>query len=365
MPDLSLTSAFQFELPEELIAKHPVEPRDSSRLLLLDRRTGRMAHHTFRALPGLLGNGDLLVVNESKVLPARLFGYRALTGGRWEGLYLDSLPGGEWSIICQTRGTLHPGEEIVVQPCHGGDLPRPTDASLTLSLLDRDANGVWRTRVDSQRTAAELLEEFGTMPLPPYIGRKVANDADRVRYQTVYAREGGSVAAPTAGLHFTAELLASCAAKGIERASVTLHVGLGTFRPVESERLDQHVMHREWCAVPAETADAISRCKQSGGRVIAVGTTTMRTLESSAIQNQGRIEAWQGETDLFIRPGFDFRVADVLLTNFHLPGSTLLVLVAAFAGYEQTLAAYAEAIRECYRFYSYGDAMLIGDFSAA
>jgi S-adenosylmethionine:tRNA ribosyltransferase-isomerase len=363
MPDLSLTSAFQFELPDELIAKHPAEPRDSSRLLRLDRRTGKTAHHTFRDLPRLLNAGDLLIVNESKVLPARLFGRRARTGGRWEGLYLDSLPGGEWRIICQTRGTLQPGEEIIVEACHGAGSSMQADA-LTLTLLDRDPNAVWRVRVDSPRPAVLLLEEFGTMPLPPYMGRRIAEESDRDRYQTVYARDAGSVAAPTAGLHFTPELLEACAAMGIERAAVTLHVGLGTFRPVEAERLDEHRMHREWCSIPAETAGAIERCRSRGGRIVAVGTTTMRTLESCALHHQGRVVEWQGETDLFIRPAFEFRVADALLTNFHLPGSTLLVLVAAFAGYESALAAYHEAIHKGYRFYSYGDAMLIGDFEA-
>ncbi len=362
MPDLSLTSAYQFELPDELIARQPLAVRDSSRLLLLNRRMGHVRHQLFHDLPNLLRAGDLLVLNESKVLPARLLGYRAQTQGRWEGLYLDSTTEGAWRIICQTRGKLKPGEEIVVQPSHPQGESQASPSTLRLKLHDRDEKGVWRVSVDSRLSVTELLDEFGTMPLPPYIGRKVADDTDRLRYQTVYAHQVGSVAAPTAGLHFTPELLQACVDRDIELSRVTLHVGLGTFRPIEAERLEQHQMHKEWCSVPEETAAAIAACRERGGRVVAVGTTTMRTLESAALHCDGKVAAWNGETDLFIRPGFEFRAVDALLTNFHLPASTLLVLVATFAGRDATLAAYREAIEQRYRFYSYGDAMLIGDF---
>lgn len=361
MPDLSLTSAYQFTLPEELIAKQPLAARDSSRLLVLDRRSGMRQHRMFRELPELLRPGDLLVLNESKVVPARLLGFRARTQGRWEGLYLGLSADGHWRIIGQTRGKLQPGEDVFVRRSQSGGDPTNSTSMLRLTLLEREDHGVWRATVDSNRSVSDLLEEFGTMPLPPYIGRKVADEADRVRYQTVYAREAGSVAAPTAGLHFTTELLQACQNRGVEVAWVTLHVGMGTFRPVETARLDEHTMHKEWCSLPEATAAAIDRCRQRGGRVVAVGTTTVRTLESAALCRDGRLAAWEGETALFIRPGFEFRVIDAMLTNFHLPGSTLLVLVAAFAGYDSTLNAYQDAINSRYRFYSYGDAMLIGD----
>lgn len=355
VPPLDDVSLFDYELPDELIAKVPLDERDASRLLVVDRDDGRLSHRRVRDLPSLLRAGDCLVLNDTRVLPARLIGEREATGGKWEGLYLGQSDGGHWRLIGQTRGYLRPGESIRLTP-----LGRPVigqSAELRLTLNDREAGGVWLMQPDSDNDVVPLLEQFGTMPLPPYMGRKVASTDDWERYQTTFADRPGSVAAPTAGLHLTASLLEEVRAKKIDIARVTLHVGLGTFRPIAVNKLSEHQMHSEWCEINLDSVEMIRQCKLRGGRVIAVGTTSVRTLESASVS--GTLQPWRGSTNLFIRPPYSFRTVDGLLTNFHLPRSTLLVLVSAFAGREAILHAYEEAIRERYRFFSYGDAMLL------
>jgi len=344
-----LTSEYDFDLPDELIAQHPVEPRDASRLMVVDRAAGTIEHRAFADLPEILGPLDVLVRNDSRVIPARLIGRRLATGGRWEGLFLDDRGDGTWEILAQTRGRPAIGEVVAV----GGE------PGLPLALEGRGAGGSWivRPRPDAPATTLELLARFGLTPLPPYIRRGRAGEGDLERYQTVYARRPGSVAAPTAGLHFTDDVFARLAARGVATADVTLHVGVGTFRPIEAETIEAHRMHAEWAEVSVETAARLNDAKARGGRVAAVGTTSTRTLETAAAS--GRVEAYRGRTDLFIRPGHAFRAVDALVTNFHLPRSSLLVLVSALAGPELIRAAYAEAVGRRYRFFSYGDAMLI------
>jgi S-adenosylmethionine:tRNA ribosyltransferase-isomerase len=350
-------SDYDFDLPHELIAQHPVEPRDRSRLMVVDRRRGCWEHRVFAELPELLSPGDLLVRNDTRVVPARLVGRRAATGGRWEGLFLRERPGGTWEILAKTRGRPIPGEHVDV------------GQGLRLVLEARGESGCWivRPQVDCRARAepgAEattmtlaLLERHGQTPLPPYIRRGQADPGDRLAYQTVYARRPGSAAAPTAGLHFTAAVLDRLAARGIACVDLTLHVGLGTFRPIETDRLEDHRMHAEWAELtPAAVAELEAHRRQEG-RIVAVGTTSARTLETAAAS--GSLQPFAGETRLFIRPGHVFRGLDALVTNFHLPRSSLLVLVSAFAGIDLIRAAYAEATRCRYRFFSYGDAMLI------
>jgi len=357
-------STWQFELPPELIASRPAVRRDDSRLLVVDREQGSIQHLHIRDLPSLLDPGDLLVFNNTQVLPARLFGFRTATNGRWEGLFVEQTAPGEWIVLCDTRGRLQAGETITVVRAYDEQMEacesdrRPSNAPLLLRLKQKLDDGSWRAEVLDSRTPLEILTEYGSLPLPPYLGRKLADADDQIRYQTAYASQPGSVAAPTAGLHFSPELLQKCRDRGLNSAEVTLHVGIGTFRPVTTERLSEHRMHDEWCRLPSDAADAIAETKSTGHRVVAVGTTTVRTLES-AFAACGQLKSWDGRTQLFIRLGFQFQVTDRLLTNFHLPGSTLLVLVAALAGYELTMEAYRKAIEERYRFYSYGDAMLI------
>ncbi len=354
MPDLNTLDAYDYELPEELIAQQPVSPRDHSRLMIYQRNQGALRHRQFRDLPEFLRPGDCLVLNQTRVVPARLYGLRDKTGGKWEGLFLRLLDGNHWDVIGQTRGKLLPGETVTIQQ-NGAATP------LKLILHEKDSEGRWRAEPvlagGAESSPWDLLESFGALPLPPYIQQGQAGEADRQRYQTVYARTPGAVAAPTAGLHFTPELLQRCQELGVQLAEVTLHVGLGTFRPVSVSQLDQHVMHAEWCEVNAETVEQLRQCQQNGGRIIAVGTTTVRTLETAA--QSGELEPWQGESRLFIRPGYEFRVIDGLITNYHLPKSTLLILLTALMGYEPLQQAYQTAIQERYRFYSYGDAMLI------
>ena len=369
--DLELLSSWQFELPAELIASRPAETRDGARLLVVDRQTASITHARIRDLPELLRPNDLLVFNNTKVLPARLFGFRTSTGGRWEGLYVEEVSPGHWHILSDTRGRLQPGETITVHPAYGdgsgndlnrgaGDSQEPEN--LVLTLIEKREDGGWIATPNSSTPSLELLERFGSLPLPPYMGRKLADQDDQQRYQTQFASEPGAVAAPTAGLHFTESLLEECRAKGIQKAELTLHVGIGTFRPVVAERLADHKMHEEWCRLPPDTCEMVLQTQQRPGRVIAVGTTSVRTLESAAQATIGSgnvLQSWQGRTNLFIQPGYKFQAVDCLLTNFHLPGSTLLVLVAAMAGYDLIMEAYRQAISERYRFYSYGDAMLI------
>jgi len=366
-PDFDDLSTWQFELPSELIASRPAPNRDGARLLVVDRKTQQITHSTIRELPQWLQASDLLVFNNTRVLPARLFGVRTRTGGRWEGLYLETTVTGHWHLLCETRGRLVAGETVDLLPA--GDMQfgvnyaqRSTticDSSLRLKIIERTAQGSWLMEPESPASPLEVLERFGTLPLPPYMGRRVADDEDQIRYQTAFASEPGAVAAPTAGLHFTPELLQTCAERGVQSAELTLHVGIGTFRPIAVRRLSEHRMHEEWCRLPQLTCDRIHDAKSKHGRIVAVGTTSIRTLESSAGIHGLPLKAWEGRTDLFIRPGYSFQVVDGLLTNFHLPGSTLIVLVAAFAGYDLIMEAYRQAIRERYRFYSYGDAMLI------
>ncbi|WP_435021045.1 tRNA preQ1(34) S-adenosylmethionine ribosyltransferase-isomerase QueA [Tundrisphaera sp. TA3] len=341
------TSAFDFDLPDALIAQHAVEPRDRSRLMVVRRDSGTIAHHTFADLPDLLAPGDVLVRNNTRVVPARIVGHRVSTGGRWEGLFLRDRPDGSWEILAKTRGRPAPGETVVVG--HG----------LPLTLEARLGEGRWAARPGrgAEGPSRTLLEAHGTVPLPPYIRKGIESEGDRARYQTVYAAVPGSVAAPTAGLHFTDDVFRRLDARGIERLDLTLHVGIGTFRPIEAERIEDHALHAEAAELSPDTAEALNRKRADGGRVVAVGTTSARVLETSAAS--GRFEPFAGDTALYLRPGHAFRGVDALVTNFHLPRSSLLVLVSALAGVDLIREAYAEAVRLEYRFYSYGDAMLI------
>jgi S-adenosylmethionine:tRNA ribosyltransferase-isomerase len=343
-----LVAEFDFELPPDRIATRAAEPRDSARLLAHDRAANRQTHAHVRDLPAFLRAGDLLVLNDTRVQPWRLRGRRA-TGGAVECL-LVQLDGDFGEAFVKPSKKLQPG---VVLPMEGG--------AIQLELLESLGGGRWRVRLRPQEgTVAQALERCGRAPLPPYIDRDGTEDvaADRARYQTVFARAPGAIAAPTAGLHFTPELLATLQARGVELAWVTLHVGEGTFAPLRTTVVEQHRMHAERYELPATTAAAVAAAKARGGRVVAVGTTSCRTLETCA-RDDGTVAAGNGASDLFLYPGRRFRVVDALLTNFHLPQSTLLMLVAAFAGREPILAVYRDAIERGYRFYSFGDAMLI------
>jgi S-adenosylmethionine:tRNA ribosyltransferase-isomerase len=353
------TDDYDYHLPPELIAARPLPARDAARLLVVDRADGSLRHANVRDLPDLLRPHDALVVNETRVLPARLLGTRAATGGRWEGLFLGTGPDGNWRLLSKTRGRIRPGERVRLDRLGPTAPDAPHEPPLELTLLARETDdGVWSAAPDRNEPPEILLERFGTLPLPPYVKRATADAEDRERYQTTFARRPGAVAAPTAGLHFTPELLERCRARGVSVAPVVLHVGLGTFRPIAVERLADHAMHTEWCELSESTAESLRAARAAGGRIAAVGTTSVRTLESARAAT-GDLVGWSGETNLFLRPPHAFRAVDVLLTNFHLPRSTLLVLVSAFAGCDLIRAAYAEAIAARYRFYSYGDAMLI------
>jgi S-adenosylmethionine:tRNA ribosyltransferase-isomerase len=338
---------FHFDLPPELIAQDPPACRTASRLLALDGPSGRLRDFAFPALAGLLEPGDLLVRNNTRVLPARVHGQKEGTGGAVEILVERLLGGGRFTAQARASKGMRPAQRVA--------LPGGAVATVTARVADL-------VEFELDRPALEYFEAHGDMPLPPYIDRPAAS-ADRERYQTVWARETGAVAAPTAGLHFDATLLAAIAARGVAVADVTLHVGAGTFQPVRVEDLDAHRMHAEWISVPPATVAAIGATRARGGRVVAVGTTVVRSLESAAAS--GELVAFEGETRIFIRPGFRFRVADALVTNFHLPESTLLMLVCAFAGREAVLAAYAHAVAARYRFFSYGDAMFVTPAAAA
>ncbi len=351
MSDFDLVSTYDYRLPPELIADVPLERRDASRMMTVDRTTGDIAHRSVTDLPALLRPDDVLVLNETRVIPAALRGVRTATGGKWEGLFLGATGTGDWRIIGQTRGRLQAGETLTISG------PDAADDSLELRLVEKLDDGEWLVAPDSADDPLVLLDRFGGVPLPPYIERRRPKPEDRDRYQTVFARSPGAIAAPTAGLHFSEDLLNSCRKQGAAIARLTLHVGLGTFRPVKTVRTSEHAMHSEWCELPKAAAEAIQACKATGGRVIAVGTTCVRTLETVAAS--GPVREWSGETDIFIRPPYEFRVVDGLLTNFHLPRSTLLMLVCAFAGRDLVMQAYKSAIGERYRFYSYGDCMLM------
>lgn len=337
------THDFWYDLPEELIAQTPLERRDSSRLLVLDRRTGALEHRHFYDIIDYLNPGDCLVMNDSRVLPARLLGQRP-TGGAVEVLLLRDLGGGAWECLVKPGRKMQQGQAVSFG-----------DGALTATVTQVQEDGNRVVQFHYQGIFLEILERLGKMPLPPYIQEELQ---DQERYQTVYSKVNGSAAAPTAGLHFTQELLERVTAMGVKIGYVTLHVGLGTFRPVKEDEIEGHEMHSEYCIIPQETADLINETRKNGGRVICVGTTSCRTIESWAAED-GTMTASAGWTDIFIYPGYRFKVMDALITNFHLPESTLIMLVSALAGREHILAAYREAVREKYRFFSFGDAMFI------
>jgi S-adenosylmethionine:tRNA ribosyltransferase-isomerase len=341
-----LVKDFFFHLPQDLIARHPMAQRDGSRLMLLDRASGAVREDIFSNLPGYLRSGDLLVMNDTRVIPARLFG-RKESGGRVELFLLRRVTGDEdrWECLLKSSKRFREGLCIIFE------------SGMTAVVLSRSAAENWLVKFSGSEPFDVWLEREGHIPLPPYLQREDHAD-DRERYQTVVAREPGAVAAPTAGLHFTHELLSRLASHGVETAFVTLHTGLGTFQPVRTLTVEEHRIHTERYDIPPVTADKISRTKAAGGRVIAVGTTSARTLEYSAQQN-GTVVPGSGNADIYIYPGYHFHVVDTLITNFHLPESTLLMLVSAFAGRENVLDAYREAVSRGFRFYSYGDAMLI------
>lgn len=347
---MSELDQYDYQLPRELIAQDPLPERSDARLLVVRREEQSLEHRFVRDLPAFLVSGDGLVLNDTRVIPARLVGYRTQTHGRWEGLYLGAGEHGVWKILAKTRGKIRPGETVTLQDRQQRDVCR-------LMLLDQMGQGIWAARPDPFEETLALLERAGRVPLPPYIRDGEMADADHQTYQTVYAEKPGAVAAPTAGLHFTHPLMGQLEAGGIEFCRVTLHVGLGTFRPISAATLDEHPMHAEWACLDSPTVTRLNGIRAAGGRIVAVGTTVVRTLETAA--TTGQLQPWQGETDLFIRPPYRFRAVDALLTNFHLPKSTLLILVRTFGGDELIRQAYDEAIRQGYRFYSYGDAMLI------
>ena len=337
-------SDFYFDLPQELIAQDPLEDRSASRLLVLNRKTGAVEHHTFREITNYVRSGDCLVLNNTKVIPARLMGVKEDTGAAIEVLLLKRRDNDVWETLVKPGKKARPGAKIVFG-----------DGCLRAEVLDVEEEGNRLIRFDYEGIFEEVLDRLGEMPLPPYITHKLQ---DKNRYQTVYAKYEGSAAAPTAGLHFTEELLAQIEEMGVNIAYVTLHVGLGTFRPVKADNILEHHMHSEHYEVTPETAELINRTKESGGRVICVGTTSCRTVESAADEN-GRVQPGCGDTEIFIYPGYRFKVLDCLITNFHVPESTLVMLVSALAGRENVLAAYREAVEARYRFFSFGDAMLV------
>ena len=337
------TSDFYYELPPELIAQDPLEDRSSSRLMVLDKETGEVSHHVFKEIGSFLEPGDCLVLNNTKVIPARLMGVREETGGAIEVLLLKRRENDIWETLVKPGKKARPGTKLVFGDglLHAEVLEVVEEGN---RLIQFHYEGIWE----------EVLDRLGEMPLPPYITHKLQ---DKNRYQTVYAKHTGSAAAPTAGLHFTPELLEQIEEKGVEIARVTLHVGLGTFRPVKVDNILEHHMHSEFYQIEEEAAEKINRAKENGHRVICVGTTSCRTIESAA--ENGKLKATSGWTDIFIYPGYEFKILDCLITNFHLPESTLIMLVSALAGREHVLDAYREAVEEKYRFFSFGDAMFI------
>ena len=338
------TSDFYYDLPEELIAQTPIAQRDTSRLMTLSKTDGSVEHHHFYELVDYLKEGDCMILNNSRVLPARLLGQRLPGGGACEVLLLIDRGEKTWECLVRPGRKMRKGAKLSFG-----------EGALTAEVVGEMENGNRLVRFDYEGIFLEVLERLGKMPLPPYIKEELQ---DRERYQTVYSKVVGSAAAPTAGLHFTPELLEKIQAKGVNIGYVTLHVGLGTFRPVKEDTIEGHEMHSEFCTIPQETADLINRTKANGGRVVCVGTTSCRTVESWAAED-GHMEAKAGWTNIFIYPGYRFKVLDALVTNFHLPESTLIMLVSALAGREATLSAYEEAVKERYRFFSFGDAMFI------
>lgn len=338
------TSDFFYDLPEELIAQDPLEDRTASRLLVLNKKTGELEHKIFSDVIDYLNEGDCLIINNTRVIPARLIGEKEGTGGKVEILLLKRLADDVWETLVKPGKKLRPGALVTFG-----------DGRLKAEILEIADEGNRLVKFYYEGIFEEILDSLGEMPLPPYITHKLE---DKEMYQTVYAKFNGSAAAPTAGLHFTTELLDKIEKKGIKIAGITLHVGLGTFRPVKVDDVNNHHMHTEWYEVNAEAADIINETKKNGGRVICVGTTSCRTVESVADEN-GHLSPKTGETDIFIYPGYEFKIMDGLITNFHLPESTLVMLVSAFAGKDQVLSAYETAVKERYRFFSFGDAMLI------
>lgn len=337
-------SDFDFYLPEELIAQHPLEKRDTSRLMVLDKKTGEIEHKIFKDIIDYLNEGDTLVLNNTRVMPARLIGEKENTGGKIEFLLLKRLEGDKWECLAKPGKTAKPGRRFTFG-----------DGKLKCEVLEVLETGNRVIEFEYDGIFEEVLDSLGEMPLPPYIHERLE---DSERYQTVYSKEKGSAAAPTAGLHFTEELLEQIKEKGVNIAYVTLHVGLGTFRPVKAETIDEHVMHSEFYQVSEETARIVNETKDRGGKIISVGTTSTRTLETIGDEN-GRIKECSGWTNIFIYPGYKFKVVDNLITNFHLPESTLIMLVSTLAGKDHVLNAYNEAVKERYRFFSFGDAMFI------
>jgi S-adenosylmethionine:tRNA ribosyltransferase-isomerase len=347
---MSELDQYDYELPRHLIAQNPAISRIDARLLIVDRKHNSLDHRYIRDLPEILRAGDCLVLNDTRVIPARLLGYRADTGGKWEGLFLEAAPDKAWRVLSHTRGKLTPGEPITLLKVDGKE-------DIRLILTVKEPDGTWIVRPQSDEDFFAILDRVGRVPLPPYIRNGQMLDTDRENYQTVYARVPGAVAAPTAGLHFTESLLRRLKEIGVFIARLTLHVGLGTFRPITAENLSEHQMHTEWGAIEPDAVDIIQTCRQRGGRTIAVGPPSLRLLETAAAD--GQLKPFRGLTDLFIRPPYQFHAADAMLTNFHLPRTTLLILVRTFGGDALMKHAYEAAIREQYRFYSYGDAMLI------
>jgi len=341
---------YDYHLPRELIAQVPRQHRSDARLMLIDRGSGSIDHRHVRDLPSQLRPGDCLVLNNSRVIPAKLVGYRTNTGGKWQGLFLEADRQGSWRVMSRTRGKLEAGETITL-------VNRGKQPVVTLRLATKLADGCWAARPESELPTMEILQQAGRVPLPPYIRGGEMRDDDRRSYQTVYARQDGSIAAPTAGLHFTNDLLKEIRQKNVRIVEVTLHVGTGTFRPMATQQIEDHAMHAEWGCIDREQVDELKAVRRSGGRIIAVGTTSVRLLETAS--KGGELSPWEGPTDLFIRPPYKFHSVDALMTNFHLPKSTLLVLVRTFGGQDLLKRAYEEAIDDAYRFFSYGDAMLI------
>lgn len=353
------TSEFDYALPKELIAQVPLEPRDSSRLLVLDREAGSINHRRFRDLPAYLRPGDVLVCNDSRVVPARIHGRKIPTGGRVEMLLLNQRQGDVWEALVRPMARLKPGTRVLLgDGSNDSDQQyrQPPPGAPVAELIERAPSGAGVFRFSAP--AETLMDQLGCLPLPPYIHRPLS---DAERYQTIFSRVRGSVAAPTAGLHFTVDLIRAAEAAGATFAFVTLHVGWDTFRPVQEARIEDHVMHSEFAHVDGDVVAELNRKRQEGGRIIAVGTTTVRVLETAAKDGGERalLAPFSGPTNLFIHPGYRFRAVDALVTNFHLPRSTLLMLVSALAGTDRIRQAYEEAVRERYRFYSFGDAMLI------
>lgn len=343
---------FDYEVPRRLVAQEPLRNRADARLMVVDRRRQSIDHHHIRDLPHLLEADDRLVLNDTKVIPAQLAGVRSKTGGRWQGLFIETTPDGNWRILCKTRGRLEPGETVMLRDREG----RPAQK---LWLIERLEEGQWLAHAESEEPASALLDRLGRVPLPPYIRGGNMVDEDVANYQTVFARRPGAIAAPTAGLHFTPELIERCREAGARIERVELDVGLDTFRPVSDEDPREHRIHTEHFRVPGAVAEAVESARSQGGRVIAVGTTSVRALESAWDPDMDAVVGTEGSTSLYILPGYRFRAVDAVITNFHVPRSTLLMMMSAFAGRELLMRAYGEALDRHYRFLSFGDAMLI------